>query len=186
MADPTPTLPGGAQSDNAAVREAGDTDLSWIQRLREERDKRVEIETLKLGVPTWGPTEHPDLAVEFGVVERDLLEKFQLEARKRKKETGAGTDIDIKFLATAAQAVYIRSPETDKLVKIVKDGQGVRLDKRLGEVLGLDPDAEGKNSHTLVMYLVKNNTVALGALAVTVATWMANTSREVEDELVGE
>jgi hypothetical protein len=53
-------------------------------------------------------------------------------------------------------------------------------------MLGLDPDGEGKNSHTLVMYLVKSNTVALGSLAVTVATWMANTSREVEDELVGE
>jgi hypothetical protein len=119
-------------------------------------------------------------------VDRDVLEKFQIEARKRKKDPGAGTDIDIKFLCTSAQAVYLRSPETDKLVKIVKDGQPVRLDKRLSEMLGLDPDGEGKNSHTLVMYLVKSNTVALGSLAVTVATWMANTSREVEDELVGE
>jgi hypothetical protein len=184
--DPETTLPGGALSDNLAVREAGDPDLSWIARLREARDERVEVETLKLGMPTWGPTERPDLAVEYGVVEREVLEKFQVEARKRKKETGAGTDIDIKFLCEAARAVYLRSPETDKLVKIVKGGQTIRLDKRLGEMLGLDPDGEGKDSHTLLMYLTKNNTVALGALAVTVATWMANTSREVEDELVGE
>lgn len=186
MADPTPTLPDGAQSDNAAIREAKDGDLSWIQRLREERDKRVEIETLRLGMPTWGPSDRPDLAVDFGVVEREVLENFQAEARKRKKESGAGTDIDIKFLAAAAQAVYLRSPETEKLIKLVKDGSAVRLDKRLGEMLGLDPDGEGKNSHTLLMYLVKGNTVALGSLAVTVATWMANTSREVEDEVLGE
>lgn len=184
--DPDTTLPGGASSDNLAIREARDTDLSWMQRLREQRDERVDVETLKLGMPTWGPTERPDLAVEFGVVEREVLENFQLEARKRKKETGAGTDIDIKFLCASARAVYVRSPETDKLVKVTKDGRDVRLEKALGEMLGLDPDGEGKNSQTLLMYLVKNNTVALGALAVTVATWMANTSREVEDELVGE
>jgi hypothetical protein len=180
------TLPGGVQSDNLAIREASDPDLSWMQRLREQRDERVEVEVLKLGMPTWGPSDRPDLAVDFGVVDKQVLEKFQAEARKRKKETGAGTDIDIKFICEAARAVYLRSPETDSLVKVIKDGKAVRLDLRLASMLGLDPDGEGKNSHTLLMYLTKNNTVALGALAVTIATWMANTSREVEDELVGE
>lgn len=175
------TLPGGVP----AVETAGDADLSWIQRLREQRDERVEVELLKLGMPSWGPPDSPDLAVEYGVVEREVLENFQKEARKRKKDTGAGTDIDIKFLVTASRAVYVRNPDGN-LVKCVVNDQDVRLDSRLAKLLGLDPDGHGKNSQTLLMYLTKGNTVALGALAVTVATWMANTSREVEDELVGE
>lgn len=181
---PETTLP-GADSDNNAVRMAAEGDLSWIRRVREERDARVGSETLKLGFPTWGDPEAPDLAVEYSVVPRDDLERFQKQARKNKNQKGAGTAVDIAFICNAARAVYVRHPVSGDLVKVTKDGQDVRLDKRLGEMLGLDPD-ENRDSKTLLMYLAKGNDVALGALAVTIAQWMANTSREVEDALVGE
>jgi hypothetical protein len=170
------------------VAAATENDLSWIQRLREERDQRVAEESLKLGISTWGPAEKPDLVVEFVPVERKVLEDFQVEARKQVKKglPGAGVDVDIKFICTSARSVYLRSPESGKLIRLEKDGRPISLDRSLCEMLGLDPDGHGKNSHTLLLYLVKGNEIALGSLAVTVARWMSNTSREVEDEVLGE
>lgn len=175
-------------SDGDAIRAAMEGDTSWIQQVRAERDEAVKDEALKMGVPTWGTVEAPTLVIEYGIVERELLVKFQTEARKkqRKGEPGAGTEIDIRFLATACRAVYLRNPETNKLVKLEKNGDPIRIDRRLGELLGLDPESDGKNSVTLFMYLVKHNEVALGSHALSVARWMANTSREVEDQVLGE
>lgn len=180
--------PGEVRSDGDAIREARD-DMSWIQRVRDERDERVQDESLKLGMPTWGPSDHPDLVIEFGVVPRVQLEHFQREAakrqRKNKGQPGA-SETDISFLAAACQGVYLRNPETDKLVKLEKDSLPIRLDKRLADMLALDADGPGKDSHTLALYLVKDNGVALGALALKVAKWMTNTSAEVEDAILGE
>jgi hypothetical protein len=183
-----PLGPGQVASDNEAISAALEGDLSWIEQLKKERDERAEDEVLRLGMPTWGPADRPDLAAEFCVVDKVVLENFQAEARKRakKNQAGAGTEIDIQFLCTAVTAVFLRRPDTGKLIKLEKDNRPILFDSRLSAMLGLDPESDGKNSKTLLLYLVKRNEIALGNLAVTVARWMGNTSREVEDEVLGE
>lgn len=179
--------PGEVGSDGTAIAAARAGDMSWIERVRKERDERVEDESLKLGMPTWGPADFPDLVAEFGVLPRPQLERFQREASKKRKkgQTGA-SDTDIGFLVAACRAIYFRNPETQELIKLAKDDQPIRFDKRLSETLNLDPEGPGKNSQSLLLYLVKDNGVALGALALKVARWMTNTSAEVEDAILGE
>jgi hypothetical protein len=96
------------------------------------------------------------------------------------------TEIDIAFLCQSSVAVWVRHPDTDLLVQLKSDGTPVRLQKKLGEILGLDPEGDGRDMKTILMYLFKGNDVAIGAMAVKVAEWIANTSREVEDALLGE
>lgn len=184
--NPTGVAAGQIKTDGEAIAQAGKP--SWMEELRRKRDERVSVEVLKMGMPTWGEDDKYDMVVEFGVVDREVLERFQRDARSqaRKSKTGA-SDIDMAFLATAVRAIYLRSPETDSLVKLEKpEGVPVKFDKRLAEMLGLDPTAEGKDHRTILNYLVKNNGVALGTLANKVATWMGDTSRMVDGEVLGE
>lgn len=182
--DIEPLEPGEIESDGAAIAAA--SEFSWIDQVRKERDERVAVESLRVGMPTWGDPQRPDLVVEFHVVPRPVLERFQREAAKARKKGGGpreASDYDIAFLVESATAVYLRRPTDEKLVKLKKGDDPIRLDKRLGDMLQLDEE-QNKNSRTLLMYLVKDNGVALGNLAMTVARWISNTSATVEDEVL--
>lgn len=185
MAEPSTLNP---PQEPTAADVALEGDLSWIQQVRKERDERIQDESLTLGMPTWGDPEHPDLAVEFHVIEKDRLEEFQRESRKQRRKKGgsrAATEADVRFLCEAATVVKMRRPDTDKLIEL-RDAKGpIRLDKRLGALLGLE-DEQMSNSMALLMYLVKDNGVALGSMSVTLARWMTNTSREIAEAVVGE
>lgn len=177
---------GEVETDGQAIARAGGS--SWMEELRRKRDERVQEEILKMGMPTWGEDDKYDMVVEFGVVEREVLEKFQRDARSkaRRDKTGA-SDIDMAFLARACRAIYLRNPETDQLIKLEEpEGVPVKFDKRLASALGLDPQVEGKDHRSLLNYLVKNNGVALGTLASKVSTWMGDTSRMIDGEILGE
>jgi hypothetical protein len=165
--------------------------LSWLESIRKDRDERAKEIKLVLGIPTWGPADYPDLAIEFKRIERKELEQFQRQARAqqqkgKKADADAATDADIAFLARACNCVLARNPETTKLERLEKDGSPVRLDTRLAKVLGLDESAEGKNSQTLLYYLSGNDGITLGAMSMKVARWMTNVSAEVEDAILGE
>lgn len=183
--DETLVQPGEVLTDGEAVREAAG--MSWIQDVRRRRDERVEDEALKLGVPTWGEDDIYDLVAEFQVIPRAELVEFtrQQRSNQRKNKTGE-SDADIAFLVRSCTGVYIRRPDTQRLVKMEKpEGVPVKLDKRLGELLGLS-DEDNRNSRTLLLYLVKNNGVALGSMAAKVARWMQDTSVLVDGEVLGE
>lgn len=185
--DDTNVNPAAVESDEDEF--SGAPDLSWMEQVRAERDARLEDESLMLGVPTWGPEDEPDLAFKFGVVERRELENYARAARRIERKKGAGASaLDMDFLIKAVRAVYVRSPEDHKLVKVVKDGRDIRIEKVLAEMLGVgsEPDGPGKDSHALLGYLIKNNSIAIGALAMKVATWMQNTSADIEGALLGE
>lgn len=160
--------------------------LSWVEGLRKERDEQVGADSIKLGIPTWGPSDEPDLAAEFGVISRDELDGFMREARKRVRlGKEDGSESDAAFLAKACIAMWARNPETGKLVKLERDGRPVKFDKSLADILHLDAD-QGKNHLLLIMYLFRGNRIAVGAMSMKLARWMANTSAEVEDAILGE
>jgi hypothetical protein len=188
--DDTPLEPGDISSDNRAVAEALD-ELSWVEGLRKERDERAQVDSLKLGIPTWGPSDEPDLAAEFGVIDPDELTEFMRQARKRARQqqgrggSEEGNESDAAFLAKACQAMWARNPDTGKLVKLQKEGRPIKFEKRLGAVLHLEDDVS-KNSVTLIAYLFRGNWISIGAMSMKVARWMANTSAEVEDAILGE
>lgn len=181
--------PGSVDSDNNQI--AGATELSWVEGLRRERDERIEedAESLKLGIPTWGPADEPDLAVSFKVIPKEELETFMREARKRarlsKGSSESGNESDSAFLANACEAIWGRDPSTGVLTKLVRNGRPVRFDKALGEILHLDAETTA-NHNSLIGYLFRNNWIAVGAMSMKVARWMANTSSEVEDAILGE
>lgn len=178
---------GEIASDGDAIA-AANNDLSWMEKVARERDERVQTEYLRLGMPTWGDPERPDLVVEFHVVPRPELERFQRDAAKARKKAGGKTEaseLDISFICQSAACVFLRRPTDDKLVKVKKDGNPVRLDSRLGEMLNIGED-DNKNSRALLMYLTKSNGVAIGNLALKVARWVSNTSAAVEDEVLEE
>lgn len=177
--------PGEIAHDGAALEEAADT--SWIAQVKRERDARVEVETLKLGMPTWGTDDNPDLVIEFKVIPRPELEDFQRKSQRQIRKRKGASDVDIQFIAKACVGVYIRNPESGELVHMVDENdRAIRLDKRLARLLDLPEDGAGANSQTLILYLSKDNGIALGNLAIKVARWMTNTSAEVEGEVLGE
>lgn len=189
--------PGEIRSDGDAIREA---DQSWLEGLATERDERLIKDWLKIGIPGWGPSDDPDLALEFRVLPRERLEEFQKQTRQRQRKrekapSNEASDLDIGFLVESCVGSWARNPETGKRVALVRDNRPVALTKKLGEILKLDPDGPGKDSRSLVKYLfatkdehgeLVENGIAIGAMALKVARWMTNTSADVEDELLGE
>lgn len=177
----TPMQPGDVESDNQTLHDALDT--SWMAQVVQEHEKATEVEELHMGFPSWGDPTFPTLVVTFGVLKKERVEKFQREARKAQRAGKSTSNSDILFLCEAAKAVWLRRPDTEKLIKIEKDGRPVTLDKNLGDMLGLD-DEHNANSHVRMMYLAKGNEVALGAWAVQVAQWMTNTSANVANQVL--
>lgn len=177
------------RGDNDEIADANE--LSWVEGLRRERDERMEeeAESLKLGIPTWGPADEPDLAASFKVIPKEDLEKFMREARKRARNSRgnseSGNEADSAFIAQACEAIWARDPSTGVLTKLVRDGRPVRFDKVLGEILHLQAE-HCSNHFVLIDYLFRGNWIAVGAMSMKVARWMANTSTEVEDAILGE
>lgn len=156
---------------------------SWMAQVVQEHEKATDTEELHMGVPSWGPPEFPTLVVTFGVLRKKRVEKFQRESRRAQRKGDSTANTDILFLCEAARKVWIRRPDTDELVQVVKDGVVAKLDKTLGDMIGLTPE-QNENSHVRLMYLAKDNDTALGAWAVQVAQWMTNTSANVANAVL--
>lgn len=177
-------LPSDAPVGNGATADA--LDDSWMAEVVQAHEKAAQVEELHMGFPSWGDPAFPTLVVTFGVLERSRVEKFQRDARKATKEGASSVHTDIAFLCEAAQKVWIRRPDTEKLVQVINaNGIPARLDQTLGDMLKLS-DEDNKNSYSRMMYLSKRNGVAIGAWAVTVAQWMTNTSANVAGAVVEE
>ncbi len=168
--DQTPT---GSEAMAAALSD------DWMSQVVQEHEAETAVEELHMGFPSWGDPAFPTLVVTFGVLERERVEKFQRDARKAAKEGASSLHADIALLCEAAQKVWVRRPDTEKLVQVVTaEGTPARLDQNLGNMLKLGEE-HNKSSHARMMYLSKRNGVALGAWAVQVAQWMTNTSANV-------
>lgn len=167
-------------------RDVEQADMSWMRQVREQRDERLKDEGLRIGVPSWGTEVDPDLVFEVRVIERRELDRYARQARRIERKRGNPSDLDIDFICRAVSAVWIRNPQTDRLVRMEQDGAPVRIDARLAAMLELDPSREGRDSHTLALYLFKNNGISLGTFAAKIARWMENTTAEVAGAILGE
>jgi hypothetical protein len=143
--------------------------------------------TLFLDVPTWGG----DLIAEYKVIERSRLEqliaKIQREGRNG-NSSSARTAADIDLLVEANVGLYAFDPEAgivsdeDDSGRVpITDSSGTVTFGRIGPVLG----KEFRSTREAVLYLMKDNGLAVTAHAVVVARWMRDPSKTA-GELMGE
>lgn len=162
--------PGAVAADQAAGKSILDT-------ISARRDERLRDEVLTLDIPSWDG----ELRAKYRVVDRVELEAMIRKLRKRSRASeGNGANqaeaADADFLIKACVGVVAVDGDTDQTVQ-VSDGFNVPL----AEMLGLPTE----RARELVVYLFKGNGIAMAAHAMKVARWMQDTSKPVEDDLVG-
>lgn len=155
-----------------------------FRRLAQSRDERVQDIHLDMPIPTWDG----DLVARFDVLDRDEVEKF---ANRRRSSEG-----DLDFIIKATRELYMRDSDhqangakrhefNDEYVRIeTEEGASVRWDTSLAEFLQKPEDL--KTSREVLLFCVKNNTLAIGGLAGKLIMWMQNTDAEIADSLLGE
>ena len=146
---------------------------SLLAQIKARRDERAADEFLDLPIPTWGG----ELVARYEVVDRDTLER--MIARRN-----PSAQVDADFLVRACSGIYMLDGDTGELVPVPGhyEGEVARYDAALGEALSLDAGS----GRELVTYLFRDNVVAISSHALKVLRWMQDTSREVDDALLGE
>jgi hypothetical protein len=166
----------------AAVEEA--KGLSLLRAAEKRRESSGQ--TLFLDIPSWGG----DLIAEYKVLERTrvetLIRKIQSASRDGSGNSAAArTAADIDLLIEANVGIYAYDAEAEAEADgdpaagrvPIKDDTGIVTFGRIGPVLGQD----FKSVREAVLYLMKNNGVAITAHAVVVARWMRDPSKTASD-----
>lgn len=148
---------------------------SRLAQIRAERDALAGAEYLDLPIPTW----NGDLVARYQVIERRQAERLQQQFAKAK----GGGDSDLDFIIRACVSIWM--PDADgTLVRVeTDDGRPVRYDGQLAQLLGLDDPQ--MTARQIVGYLFRENQIAISAHANRVATWMQDTSVEVDGAIRG-
>jgi hypothetical protein len=181
-----PPVPGDVDSDNAQVAAAGRSEalLDEIRDLREEakRDHHLILEV---------PGLKGKLGVRYKVIDSDQTEKIAKRLRKVKQSRNLIGSIDT--LITACDQIVVHDPGH---VKCLLDDDGeltewrpidpsspipVRFDSRLAEILHL-PSSEARE----IVAAVFQSDLSIIQQNVRVSRWMTDTTREVDDDLLGE
>jgi hypothetical protein len=172
----TPQEEGSPDTPVSAAEVASSANGSLLGRIKAARDIRVANESLTLPIPTWGG----DLVARYRVVDRSQLEELAKRARQG-KNTDSGADIN--FLARACEGVLMRDPDTGAIEPVLNGhGVQVRFDHDLAALLGV----EAESATDVVLYLFKSNAVAIASHAMKIATWMQDTSQEIDEAILGE
>lgn len=163
------------------VEEGADTS-SLLGRIKEQREERLKDESLTLPIPTWGG----DLLARYRVMDRKEMMSLARRVREIQRKTGnadAATG-DTDFILKACECVLVKDPESGEIKELddPQTGMLVGYDQRLAQALGL----EVEKARDVLLHLFNNNAVAIGAHALKIARWMQDTSREVDDEVLGE
>lgn len=156
--------------------------ISLLRSAAQRRERSGD--TLFLDVPTWSG----DLIAEYKVIERQRLEqlisRIQRESRNG-NSTSTRTAADIDLLVEANVGLYAFDVEAsladdggdDGRGRVpIEDGSGVVTFGRIGPVLG----KEFRSAREAVLYLMKNNGLAVTAHAVVVARWMRDPSKTAQ------
>lgn len=170
---------------------------SFLGSAAKARDEKVKELTVELAVPTWGR----QLLWGFTVIDRDWLDEYVNEQSKRTLES------DIDLVVKGTDAFWFLDPDhqiegkrlhddpktgrkRDDYVRIeTEEGQAVKPDQALAEALEfttVDSPGSPPPSTQLVLYLFKNNGVAVGSFATRVSMWMQNTDLDVSQNTLGE
>jgi hypothetical protein len=164
----------GVEPGTTAVEEAAES-RSLLDRLKKRRDERPDI--LTLDIPSWDG----ELKADYQLVTRSDLEQMARKVRQRAQvsekvgdDQNSGLRADIDFLVKACVRVHAHDSETSEEME-VGTGYNAGVAAALGNPEGTD------NTTGLVLYLFKNNGIAVSAHALKIARWMQDTSKSVED-----
>jgi hypothetical protein len=180
MTDLTQEL--GTNTSSAAEEARG------VSLLREAAARREQSgDTLFLEVPTWGG----DLIAEYKVIDRQrleaLIQRIQKESRNG-NSSSARTAADIDLLVEANVGLYAFDAEAslgggdDEGRVAIEDEIGMVTFGRVGPILG----KEFPSVRAAVLYLMKDNGLAITAHAVIVARWMRDPSKTAEQLMAQE
>lgn len=150
-----------------------------------KREERVADLHLDLPVPTWDG----DLIARFGILDRDDPDLDKLNGAKRT------TQVDIQVLIKSVDSLWLRDPErmfpegirmkdNEDFVRLddEKTGLPVKFDQTLATMLGVNLDT----AVNVVLYVFKNNGIAIGGFVSRLQIWMQNTDAKVSQDLLGE
>jgi hypothetical protein len=162
----------GSAADSAAEEAKG---ISLLRQAEKRREQQAD--TLFLEVPTWGG----DLIAEYKVIDRTRLDTLVRKMQQQARGGNAGnaaTMADINLLLEANVGIYAYDAdggdsEEDCREPIMDDHGTVTYD-RIGRVLGKDFRA----AREAVLYLMKNNPIAISTHAMNVARWMRDPSKD--------
>lgn len=173
MTDDHNDLSQTAGASSTAVEEA--KGVSLLRRAEERR--KEEADTLYLDVPSWGG----DLIAAYRIVDRPRLETMvrKIQAEMRDNSNGnARTAADIDLILEANTGLYAYDPtgldESARRAPIEVDEMVVGF-SRINEIMNRP---EINSARSAVLYLFKNNAVAISAHALTVARWMRDPSKD--------
>jgi hypothetical protein len=149
--------------------------ISLLRQAEERREQ--ESDTLFLDVPSWSG----DLIAEYKVLDRPRLEamvrKVQQLARDG-NQSNARTVADIGLLLESNVGLYAYDPDggdTEESRRApITDEHGTVTYDRIGKILGQD----FRSSRESVLYLMKNNAIAISTHALAVARWMRDPSKD--------
>ena len=162
--------------ERTAVEEAAG--LSILRRAQAERE--LATDELALDIPSWDGA----LIGHYQIVDRKKLSEDAQKILKRVKgnDPNAAIESDIKFLLRSLVAFSVRDPDTGQVIRL-QDDHGFDISiQELPSQLGIE------DVHTpddVVLYLFKNNGVALGAHAMQVARWMRDPSKGADESPLG-
>lgn len=171
MTTDTTDLPTDAEVEDAL-------DVSPLGRLRAKREQLAgHSGTLTLEVPGYDGELH----VRYKYVPFNEAKKrgeiMLKETPKEFHELYGCADT----LLLCCDEVLMRDQETHELVPLSRDGTPLRFDKRLAEELGFEaPTARA------VVLGVFNNDYAVISQAMRVSRWLQNTTKAVDEGLLGE
>lgn len=136
---------------------------SLLDRLRSRAVEVQRDRTLDLDVPGW----RGELVLRFRPLDVGQLERF-VENRSAGRVTGISESIDA--LATACVGVLGR--DGDRLEELADERGPVRLEPRLGVLLGMPGVDESYTAREIVLALFGGNAFALGAFVDRLVEWM--------------
>lgn len=151
----------------AAAEQAADS-RSFLDKIKARRDGLEDLSE-PVEIPSWGG----ELLARYKVIAKSELEIMIRRIRGNRNSEGDVT-ADLDFLIKACAEVIARDAETGEERKL-SSGYNMELAELLGEPEGAE------SARGLVLYLFKNNGIAVSAHAMKVARWMQDTSRPVED-----
>lgn len=162
---------------SAAEEAAG---LSILRRAQEKR--KSQTDELDLDIPSWDGV----LVGHYKVVDRKKLmdDAKEILGRSRRNDANTAIESDIKFLLRAIVGFSVRDPDTSTLIRLRDEHEfdiGVRELPR-----HLEMDENVSTPDDVILYLFKNNGVAIGAHAMQVARWMRDPSKGADDGPLGQ
>ena len=139
---------------------------SLLDRLRSRAADVQRERTLDLSVPGW----HGELVLRFRPLDVGQLERF-VENRRAGRPSGVSESIDA--LATCCVGVFGR--DGGRLVELADDGGPLRIEHRLGVLLGQPvPPGATLTVREVVLGLFGGNAFALGTFVDRMVEWMSD------------